>query len=61
MNEFTSERGYMKKYFIEESSNDVFNEFVINAIKEYGKFVPAINKGKPVICWITCPVAFTLH
>jgi protein TonB len=52
--------GSIKKYYIDRSSNDIFNISAINAIKEYGKFIPAINKGKPLVCWISCPIAFSI-
>ena len=39
----------------------IFNQPSLNAIDNYGKFIPAIKNGKNVPCWLNIPFNFKLE
>lgn len=51
--------GRVGKVFIENSSNNIFDEPAQTAVKK-AKFTPAINKGKRIARWISVPVTYRL-
>lgn len=51
--------GKPKKNFIVESDSELLNKSAVDAVMQ-GKFLPAIQNGKPLACWITVPIAFKL-
>ncbi|OGU56885.1 MAG: hypothetical protein A2X64_02530 [Ignavibacteria bacterium GWF2_33_9] len=53
--------GTVRKYFIEDSENELLNSAAIDAIKAYGKFKPAIQNQEPIMCWISIPIQFKLR
>ena len=52
--------GNVRKIVIEDSDNVILNDAAVDAIKKYGKFSPAIFKGKPIICWVSIPITFRI-
>jgi TonB family protein len=52
--------GELRRYKIEQSDNELLNDAVISAVKSYGKFIPAVQYGKPIMCWVSIPVTFKL-
>lgn len=53
--------GAVRKMFIEDSDNSLLNEAAENAIRQYGKFTPAIQNQEPIACWISIPIQFRLR
>lgn len=53
--------GSVGKYMVEHSENIMLNIAALEAITKYGKFVPAIQNGKTVDCWISIPINFRLR
>lgn len=52
--------GEVKRVFVENSENLLLNQAAIDAIKSYGKFLPAIQNGVSVMCWVSIPIKFKL-
>lgn len=52
--------GNVRKIVIEDSDNVILNDAAIDAVKKYGKFSPAIFKGKPITCWLSIPITFRI-
>lgn len=52
--------GQVLKVKIEESTNQLFNNAAIEAIKSPGIFTPAFQDNMAVNCWITIPISFRL-
>lgn len=53
--------GELKRYSIQKSDNEILNEAAIQGVKCHGNFIPAIQKGKPILCWISIPIHFKLR
>ena len=53
--------GSVGKYMVEHSENITLNNAALDAVAKYGKFVPAIQNGKTVDCWISIPINFRLR
>lgn len=53
--------GKATKSAIFSSDNDMLNKAALDAIKQYGKFQPAIQNGNPVSCWVNIPLDFKLR
>jgi TonB family protein len=51
--------GKPKKNFIIESDSELLNKSAVDAVMQ-AKFLPAIQNGKPLACWITVPISFKL-
>lgn len=51
--------GKPKKNFIVDSDSELLNKSAVDAIMQ-AKFLPAIQNGKPLACWITVPISFKL-
>ena len=54
-------KGEVLKTVIEDTDNVTLNDAALKAVKECGDFKPAIQKGKPIICWVSIPVTFRLE
>jgi TonB family protein len=52
--------GSIKKQFIDNSDNPMLDQAAMDAIKEYGKFIPAIQNGETIMVWVTIPIQFRL-
>ncbi|MBX3042903.1 MAG: energy transducer TonB [Candidatus Kapabacteria bacterium] len=52
--------GQVLKVKIEESSNQLFNNAAIEAVKTPGIFTAAFQDNMAVNCWITIPISFRL-
>lgn len=52
--------GNVRKIVIEDSDNIILNDAAVDAVKKYGKFSPAIFKGKPITCWVSIPISFRI-
>lgn len=46
---------------IEYSDSSLLEKAALEAIDKYGDFVPAIQKGKTVACWVSVPLIFKLR
>lgn len=53
--------GGLRRSAIEESDSELLSKAAISALKCYGKFIPALQKGKPVMCWVSIPITFKLN
>jgi protein TonB len=53
--------GSARKYFIEDTENELLNQAAIDAVKAYGRFKPAIQNQEPIMCWISIPIQFRLR
>ncbi len=51
------ENGDVTKYNVENSSNDIFIQPAVDAVKQ-SKFIPARQDGKPIAVWYTLPIVF---
>ncbi len=52
--------GKLAKSYIYSSTNSLFDEEALQAVRNYNDFSPAINNGKTVDCWIIIPIKFKL-
>ena len=53
--------GSLRKIMVEYSDNALLNESAKCAVKKYGRFEPAIQKGKPIACWVSIPIEYKLR
>lgn len=53
--------GSVRKMFIEDSDNSLLNDAAETAIRNYGRFKPAIQNQEPIMCWISIPIQFKLR
>lgn len=53
--------GAMKKHLIEYSDNVILNQSALDAIKNCGKFKPAISNGAPILAWVSIPITFRIR
>lgn len=52
--------GSVKKYIVENSDSDLFNKSAGDAVMKT-QFLPALQNGKPVACWLSVPISFKLR
>jgi TonB family protein len=52
--------GNVKKFIVENSDSDIFNKSAGDAVMKT-QFLPAIQNGKPVACWLSVPISFKLR
>ncbi len=52
--------GSVKKYIVENSDSEIFNKSAGDAVMKT-QFLPAIQNGKPVACWLSVPISFKLR
>lgn len=48
------------KYRIDDSDNEYLNKAAIDAVMG-SSYIPAIQKGKTVACWVSIPITFKLR
>lgn len=48
------------KYRIDDSNNEYLNKAAIDAVMG-SSYIPAIQKGKTVACWVSIPITFKLR
>lgn len=53
--------GKARKAVVEDSDNVMLNDAAIKAINDYGTFIPAIQNGQPITCWVSIPITFRLR
>lgn len=53
--------GKARKAVVEDSDNVMLNDAAIKAINDYGTFIPAIQNGQPITCWVSIPINFRLR
>jgi TonB family protein len=54
-----SKSGYPIKYIVESTDSDVLTPAAVTVVMSV-KYEPAIQKGKPIDCWVSIPVVFRL-
>lgn len=54
-----SPKGECEECFVESSTNKIFNESALEAVKKT-EFTPAVSNGKKVYCWISIPIQYKL-
>ncbi|MFZ9976825.1 MAG: TonB family protein [Candidatus Kapaibacteriota bacterium] len=52
--------GSVKKYIVENTDSDLFNKSAGDAVMKT-QFLPALQNGKPVACWLSVPISFKLR
>lgn len=52
--------GTVKKYLVEKSDSELFNKSAGDAVMKT-QFLPALQNGKPVACWLSVPISFKLR
>ncbi len=52
--------GSVKKFIVESSDSEIFNKSAGDAVMKT-QFLPAIQNGKPVACWLSVPISFKLR
>ncbi|MER3328082.1 MAG: energy transducer TonB [Candidatus Kapaibacterium sp.] len=52
--------GKLAKSYIYSSTNSLFNEEALQAVKNYNDFSPAVHNERTVDCWIIIPIKFKL-
>jgi len=60
VNAWVDKIGNITKVLIADSDNKALDEAALQAVRNYGKAVPAIMNKEPVGCWITVPITFRL-
>lgn len=53
--------GQVRRKAIEYSDNEMLNQAALDAIEKYGRFVPAIQNGEPIMVWVSIPIVFRLR
>ncbi len=51
--------GKARKNFVVSTDSELLNKSAIDAVMQ-AKYLPAIQNGKPLACWITVPIAFKM-
>jgi periplasmic protein TonB len=51
--------GRVKKAVIQQSDSQMLNTAALDAVKK-SVFTPAIQNGKPILCWVSIPIQFRL-
>jgi protein TonB len=52
--------GKVKNTVIENTDSELFNKAAIEAVRKT-PFLPAIQNGKPIACWLSVPISFKLR
>ncbi len=52
--------GKLAKSYIYSSTNSLFDEEALNAVRNYNDFSPAVHNERTVDCWIIIPIKFKL-
>ncbi|MFA7325360.1 MAG: energy transducer TonB [Candidatus Kapaibacterium sp.] len=52
--------GKLVKSYIYSSTNSLFDEEALQAVRNYNDFSPAVNNDRAVDCWIIIPIKFKL-
>jgi len=52
--------GSVKKYLVESTDSELFNKAAGDAVMKT-QFLPALQNGKPVACWLSVPISFKLR
>lgn len=52
--------GSVKKYIVENSDSELFNKSAGDAVMKT-QFLPALQNGKPVACWLSVPISFKIR
>lgn len=52
--------GSVKKFIVENSDSELFNKSAGDAVMKT-QFLPAIQNGKPVACWLSVPISFKIR
>lgn len=52
--------GKLVKSYIFSSTNSLFDEEALQAVRNYNDFSPAVNNDRAVDCWIIIPIKFKL-
>jgi protein TonB len=52
--------GSVKKFIVENSDSEIFNKSAGDAVMKT-QFLPAIQNGKPVACWLSVPISFKIR
>jgi TonB family protein len=53
--------GNVRRKAIEYSDNEMLNQAALDAVDKYGRFVPAIQNGEPIMVWVSIPIVFRLR
>lgn len=53
--------GKLAKSYIYSSTNSLFNEEALKAVRNYNDFSPAVHNERTVDCWIIIPIKFQLR
>ena len=53
--------GKVVKSLVEHSTNSLFNDAALGAVRNYPNFQPAIQNKQPVQCWVSIPIKFKLR
>lgn len=53
-------KGKLVKSYIYNSTNSLFNEEALQAVRNYNDFSPAVNNERTVDCWIIIPINFKI-
>jgi len=61
VNALVDRAGNITKVMVVDSDNIALNDAALQAVRSYGKAVPAIMNQVPVACWITVPITFRLR
>jgi protein TonB len=52
--------GSVKRYLVEKTDSEIFNKSAGDAVMKT-QFLPALQNGKPVACWLSVPISFKLR
>jgi TonB family protein len=52
--------GSVKKFIVENTDSELFNKSAGDAVMKT-QFLPAIQNGKPVACWLSVPISFKIR
>ena len=52
--------GSVKRYIVEKTDSEIFNKSAGDAVMKT-QFLPALQNGKPVACWLSVPISFKLR
>lgn len=52
--------GSVKRYIVEKTDSELFNKSAGDAVMKT-QFLPALQNGKPVACWLSVPISFKLR
>lgn len=52
--------GNVKKFIVESTDSEIFNKSAGDAVMKT-QFLPALQNGKPIACWLSVPISFKLR